>query len=113
MSIWGSCGRKSEWFLSCYTEFSPPRHFRWLIDKPMQTVSSGLVARVSQPVVSKAEKRLLQSTSPAMEQVLRAMENLALTDVPVLVVGEPGTGKQALAEQIPALAEALRRVHGC
>jgi len=70
----------------------------------MQTVSSGLVARVSQPVVSKAEKRLLQSTSPAMEQVLRAMENLALTDVPVLVVGEPGTGKQALAEQIHRLS---------
>ena len=55
-------------------------------------------------MTSKGEKRFLQSSSPAMGQVLRAMENLALTDVPVLIVGEPGTGKQALAEQIHRLA---------
>jgi len=70
----------------------------------MQTVTSGLVAGVSQPVISKAEKRFLQSSSPAMEQVLRAVENLALSDVPVLIVGEPGTGKQVLAEQIHRLS---------
>jgi two-component system response regulator AtoC len=39
-----------------------------------------------------------------MEQVLRAVENLAHSDVPVWILGEPGTGKQALAEQIHRLS---------
>ena len=70
----------------------------------MQAVTSGVVAGVSQPAFSKGEKCFLQSASPPMEQILRAMENLAHSDVPVWIVGEPGTGKQALAEQIHRLS---------
>jgi len=70
----------------------------------MQAVTSGVVAGVSQPAFSKGEKRFLQSASPLMEQILRAMENLAHSDVPVWILGESGTGKQALAEQIHRLS---------
>jgi len=69
----------------------------------MQALTSA-VPGVSQPVISNGEKRFLLSVSPAMEQVLRAAENLAQSHVPVLIVGEPGTGKQALAEQMHRLS---------
>jgi two-component system response regulator AtoC len=59
---------------------------------------------VSWPAISNGEKRFLQSVSPAMEQVLRVVESLAQSDVPVLIVGEPGTGKLALAEEIHRLS---------
>jgi len=70
----------------------------------MQAVQSGTVARGLQPAIPKGEKNLFRSVSPVMEQVLRAVENLAQSDLPVLVVGEPGTGKQVLAEHIHRLS---------
>jgi len=70
----------------------------------MQAITPSPVAGVPQQPISKGEKRFVQSSSPAMAQVLRAVENLALTDVPVLMVGEPGTGKQTLAEQMHRLS---------
>jgi len=70
----------------------------------MQAVTSGTVARVLQSAIPKGEKGLFRSVSPVMEQVLRAAENLAQSDLPVLIVGEPGTGKQVLAEHIHRLS---------
>ncbi len=40
------------------------------------------------------------SVSPAMKALERAVRNLASSEVPVLLLGEPGTGKRALAFQI-------------
>ena len=40
------------------------------------------------------------SISPAMKALERAVRNLASSEVPVLLLGEPGTGKRALAFQI-------------
>ena len=40
------------------------------------------------------------SVSPAMRALRKAMENVASSEVPVLILGEPGTGKRALALQI-------------
>ncbi len=41
--------------------------------------------------------------SPAMHAVFRAVENLALSDVPVLLRGESGTGKELIARAIHRL----------
>ena len=43
-------------------------------------------------------------TNPAMRAVERVIANIAKTDVPVLVVGESGTGKRAAAYQIHLLS---------
>lgn len=40
------------------------------------------------------------ATSPAMEPVLRAMDQVATTDANVLILGENGTGKEVLAHAI-------------
>lgn len=40
------------------------------------------------------------SASPAMRALDRATRNVASSDVPVLILGEPGTGKRALAFRI-------------
>ena len=40
------------------------------------------------------------SVSPAMKALERAVRNLASSEVPVLLLGEPGTGKRALAFRI-------------
>ena len=45
------------------------------------------------------------SISPAMRALKKAMEKVASSEVPVLILGEPGTGKRALAFQIHQQSE--------
>ena len=47
------------------------------------------------------------SVSPAMRALERAVRNLASSEVPVLLLGEPGTGKRALAFQIHQQSTAI------
>lgn len=44
----------------------------------------------------------LFSHSPSLEQQIRGAERAARTDVPVLILGEPGTGRSAVARAIHA-----------
>ena len=43
--------------------------------------------------------------SPSLEQQLRGAERAARTDVPILVLGEPGTGRSAVARAIHATSQ--------
>ena len=43
---------------------------------------------------------LLEATSPSMRAVVTVIRELAHNSVPVLLIGEHGTGKQAIAQQI-------------
>ena len=44
----------------------------------------------------------LLSHSPSLEQQIRGAERAARTDVPMLILGEPGTGRSAIARAIHA-----------
>lgn len=46
----------------------------------------------------------LLDDSPAMHRILRVVDNLAQRDSPVMIVGEPGTGKRAIAEMVHQLS---------
>jgi DNA-binding NtrC family response regulator len=64
----------------------------------------------------KTELQGLVGRSPAMRRVFAEIEQLAPTDVPVLIRGESGTGKELVARAIHALslrAEAPLRVFDC
>jgi DNA-binding NtrC family response regulator len=56
----------------------------------------------------------VRSVSPAVQTLERAMADIALTNMPVLLIGECGTGKKFLAQQIHRLSprrnEALAKV---
>jgi transcriptional regulator with PAS, ATPase and Fis domain len=59
----------------------------------------------SRPAVSDEQailRGLLAAKSPAMQRAVATLERAAATDVPILLVGEPGTGKRLLAEAIHA-----------
>ena len=49
----------------------------------------------------------MRSESPAVQTLERALADIALTNIPVLLIGESGTGKKFLAQQIHRLS--LRR----
>src|SRR5690606_41139831 len=43
---------------------------------------------------------MVQSSSPAMQEVFRAIGRLAASSVTVLITGESGTGKELIAREI-------------
>jgi DNA-binding NtrC family response regulator len=47
---------------------------------------------------------MVRSVSPAVQALERAMADIALTNIPVLLIGESGTGKKFLAQQIHRLS---------
>ncbi len=47
---------------------------------------------------------LVQGPSPAIQAVVRIIDDLANSDVPVLLIGEKGAGKRAIAERIHGLS---------
>jgi transcriptional regulator with GAF, ATPase, and Fis domain len=51
-----------------------------------------------------AVANLEASQTPAMREVLRLVRQVAATDVPVLVTGETGTGKEGVAQALHALS---------
>ncbi|MFQ5631116.1 MAG: sigma 54-interacting transcriptional regulator, partial [bacterium] len=51
-------------------------------------------------ILSVKKKVGLVGTSPALEQILRTIEQVAATDISVLIIGESGTGKELVAEAI-------------
>jgi transcriptional regulator of aromatic amino acid metabolism len=46
----------------------------------------------------------MRSVSPAVQTLERALADIALTNIPVLLIGESGTGKKFLAQQIHRLS---------
>src|ERR1700689_3613580 len=46
----------------------------------------------------------VRSVSPAVQSLERALADIALTNIPVLLIGESGTGKKFLAQQIHRLS---------
>src|SRR5580700_6818908 len=46
----------------------------------------------------------VRSMSPAVQTLERALADIALTNIPVLLIGESGTGKKFLAQQIHRLS---------
>lgn len=65
---------------------------------------------------NEAEVDLLIGRSPAMQKVYKAVGRVAPLDVPVLIEGEPGTGKETVARVLfqsgPRAAAPFRVVHG-
>ena len=68
------------------------------LSSPMSTVDNNLMPPEIFGFSQSAETFV--SISPAMRALQRAVRNLASSEVPVLLLGEPGTGKRALALQI-------------
>jgi DNA-binding NtrC family response regulator len=49
---------------------------------------------------AKTPEKTLVAVSPAMKQLLKTVDQLAPTDIPVLITGESGTGKELLARRV-------------
>lgn len=69
------------------------------------TPDSALTVNGLQLEGGSGELRML-SVSPVMASLETAIENVAATQLPVLIVGEPGSGKKELARRIHGLAGA-------
>lgn len=69
-----------------------------------QPAENGRPDSVSENVEPLGEGALLVSSSPAMQKLRAQAELLAQTDVPVLILGEAGTGKYAVASLIHKLS---------
>jgi len=67
-----------------------------------------LVRELEERVEETGGRGKLVGKSPAMERFLRLMRTMAQTPAPVLVVGETGTGKDAVAEAIHKLSPRSR-----
>ena len=61
---------------------------------------------VSEPngIATTDEHAFVASASPAMRTLERTVQDIACTDMPVLIIGESGTGKGALAYRIHQLS---------
>ncbi|TEA71846.1 nitrogen regulation protein NR(I) [Allopusillimonas ginsengisoli] len=72
-----------------------------LIQRALQTTTN-LAATVpaSPAVAGTAERLMMQSSAPAMQEVFRAIGRLAASNVTVLVTGESGTGKELVARAL-------------
>jgi transcriptional regulator with GAF, ATPase, and Fis domain len=67
--------------------------YRQLLDERNRVLQSELRS-------GSADARLEATRSPLMQQLVRQARQVALTEAPVLVLGETGTGKEVLAEAI-------------
>ena len=74
-------------------------------DEAMHTVA--LTQEGPSQALTRLGFRFIKSESPSTEGLFRALENLAQTDAPVLIVGESGTGKRALAAEIHRMSGRL------
>ena len=71
------------------------------IGRLLGTSNDGAVAEMtSEDIESLGEDEFFLSVSPAMRQLRAQAELLAQTDVPVLILGEPGSGKGTVARLI-------------
>ncbi len=66
---------------------------------PYQTGGSGTAS-----LFSNGDHPFVPSTNPVMRALERTMADIAATDMPVLVIGESGTGKGAIAYRIHQLS---------
>ncbi|MBP1152296.1 MULTISPECIES: sigma 54-interacting transcriptional regulator [unclassified Methylocaldum] len=86
--------------------------------KPDQTLAGDLQARIEErmhriwcqmsgrcPTLPGVERPVIVAQSPAMQQVLRAIEIVAPTPATVLIRGETGVGKELVARAIHAMSE--------
>ncbi|RTZ48195.1 nitrogen regulation protein NR(I) [Candidimonas sp. SYP-B2681] len=72
-----------------------------LIQRATQTaVSDARPSAERNAVSSDAEGIMMQSSSPAMQEVFRAIGRLASSSVTVLITGESGTGKELIAKAL-------------
>lgn len=72
-----------------------------LIQRAAQTAASDLNAGPERnAVAASSEGIMLQSSSPAMQEVFRAIGRLAASSVTVLITGESGTGKELIAKAL-------------
>ena len=76
------------------------------LDRVSQTVAHALAERIaaaaSPPTVTVADGGLLVGSSPPMQEVFKKISLVAPTDLPVLLTGETGTGKDLAARAIHA-----------
>jgi len=61
------------------------------------------------PLPSNGDHPFVCSSNPAMVALERTMADIAATDMPVLVMGESGTGKGAIAHRIHQLSQRRRQ----
>lgn len=76
-----------------------------LIERAAGAGQSGIVSSEPAPAIAAAQEKglgrvMLQSSSPAMQEVFRAIGRLAASTVTVLVTGESGTGKELIAKAL-------------
>ena len=71
-----------------------------------QEISRAVSRVLEAPAVSVPE---MVGSSPAMRQLMERAARLAATDRPVLITGEPGTGKEALARWMHVRSERAQR----
>jgi two-component system, NtrC family, response regulator AtoC len=77
------------------------RQLESAIRRLLGTSNDGAVAEMtSEDIESLGEDEFFLSVSPAMRQLRAQAELLAQTDVPVLILGEPGSGKGTVARLI-------------
>jgi two-component system, NtrC family, response regulator AtoC len=70
----------------------------------VQTKVETALSRIPSPETVQIRFRTLVGSSPKMQQVFRKVIKVAAGNSPVLILGEKGTGKQLLAEQIHNLS---------
>lgn len=72
-----------------------------LIQRAVQTAAgNSQTAPERHAIPTDSESSMMQSSSPAMQEVFRAIGRLAASSVTVLITGESGTGKELIAKAL-------------
>ncbi|MBV9508610.1 MAG: sigma-54-dependent Fis family transcriptional regulator [Acidobacteriia bacterium] len=71
------------------------------VDRAVESLGSG-AARVARPSCTPGEKRVFFSASPRMREIYALADDIGSSEVPVLIQGETGTGKEVLARELHA-----------
>lgn len=80
--------------------FDPPKLIA-LVESALRTQADSKSASAYQPVVNSDEhKEGIVGTSPAMQEVFKAIGQFAASDASVMITGESGTGKELVARAI-------------
>ncbi len=80
--------------------FDPPKLLA-LVESALRTQADSKSAGSYQPVVNSDEhKEGIVGTSPAMQEVFKAIGQFAASDASVMITGESGTGKELVARAI-------------